>query len=364
MSNMLRTMIISLTVLGFIGCGGGSGSSSNNGGGSGGNGSSSNSGSTDGTTTNEGGSKPIGQSIVYKTGQTKSYNEDGVEVTDGSLKDDGYYQKGLDTNFTKNGDILIDNIAKLQWQNNEDVKLKVNSWSKAGSYCSNLTLGTYSDLRLPTKKELDSKIVFTKPSAPSLGFNIDPVFLNNSVFDTILAWSSETIQGDASLTWIGGSFGTQDKLDQYNPHTVSCVRAGQSGIFNATCKRNTDDTVSCNNGLIWQDNAEVDSTKKTWKEAINYCENLDFAGHDDWRLPNFNELISLVSYSHYKVFNSAFKNVSWDTQHTVQRYNYWSSTSASSDERLAIHVGALYDTIDQAYKNAETLNVRCVRAGK
>jgi len=34
--------------------------------------------------------------------------------------------------------------------------------------------------------------------------------------------------------------------------------------------------------------------KYNWTEAINYCERLDFAGHRDWRLPNYKELVSIL----------------------------------------------------------------------
>ena len=36
-----------------------------------------------------------------------------------------------------------------------------------------------------------------------------------------------------------------------------------------------------------------------WYDAIDACENLQFAGHDDWRLPNINELMSIVDHSRY-----------------------------------------------------------------
>ncbi len=37
----------------------------------------------------------------------------------------------------------------------------------------------------------------------------------------------------------------------------------------------------------------------TWEEAIDACENLNFEGRSDWRLPNINELQSIAYYHHY-----------------------------------------------------------------
>jgi hypothetical protein len=34
----------------------------------------------------------------------------------------------------------------------------------------------------------------------------------------------------------------------------------------------------------------------TWQEALTYCEDLDLAGHTDWKLPDINELQSIVDY--------------------------------------------------------------------
>ena len=49
-------------------------------------------------------------------------------------------------------------------------------------------------------------------------------------------------------------------------------------------------------GLIWQGTY---TDKGTWRGVLNYCENLTYAGYDDWRLPNKNELASLVNYTKY-----------------------------------------------------------------
>lgn len=48
--------------------------------------------------------------------------------------------------------------------------------------------------------------------------------------------------------------------------------------------------VGCNN-LQWSEKAPW---PKSWDEAKQYCENLDEGGHSDWRLPNIDELRTLI----------------------------------------------------------------------
>ena len=43
-------------------------------------------------------------------------------------------------------------------------------------------------------------------------------------------------------------------------------------------------------GLIWQ----TTDTKKDWEAAIAYCEELDYANHQDWRLPSIRALETIV----------------------------------------------------------------------
>ena len=62
-------------------------------------------------------------------------------------------------------------------------------------------------------------------------------------------------------------------------------------------------------GLIWTkctmgDSGVMDSTDDctgyhetyTWQDAIDACEDLDFGGRTDWKLPTFSELSSIVDY--------------------------------------------------------------------
>lgn len=45
-------------------------------------------------------------------------------------------------------------------------------------------------------------------------------------------------------------------------------------------------------GLEWQQVSDSGSIE--WKDALAHCEDLDFAGHSDWRLPGVVELSTIV----------------------------------------------------------------------
>lgn len=76
-------------------------------------------------------------------------------------------------------------------------------------------------------------------------------------------------------------------------------------------------------GLIWAGNASLDGSK-SWEDALMYCEELTLGGRSDWRLPNRNELVSLID-------NGQF-NVALPPNHPfaeVQTYYYWSATTSA-----------------------------------
>ncbi|WP_148784192.1 DUF1566 domain-containing protein [Campylobacter concisus] len=83
--------------------------------------------------------------------------------------------------------------------------------------------------------------------------------------------------------------------------------------------------------LMWQDGEDI--YQGTYDEAVKYCENLNFAGYDDWRLPTINELLSITDDSRYNpAINKAFKNVAYETNDKGEKsYSwYWSSTKSAS----------------------------------
>ena len=55
---------------------------------------------------------------------------------------------------------------------------------------------------------------------------------------------------------------------------------------------NGDGTVTdLNTGLMWQQTPP--SSGFGWEQAGTYCEDLELAGHDDWRLPTLKELFAI-----------------------------------------------------------------------
>ncbi|MBU1684612.1 DUF1566 domain-containing protein [Patescibacteria group bacterium] len=132
---------------------------------------------------------------------------------------------------------------------------------------------------------------------------------------------------------------------------------GLSGFLSADFTKVADIVTDSKTGLQWQDNNETNSTTHTWQDAIDHCEALGLDGHDDWRLPNINELQSLVDKSKS---NSAVKG---DTFEYVRSSFYWSSTTVLGYEDNAWGVDFSNGGDDWGNKSHSPY-VRCVRAGQ
>ncbi|MGQ1890239.1 Lcl C-terminal domain-containing protein [Thermophagus sp. OGC60D27] len=83
---------------------------------------------------------------------------------------------------------------------------------------------------------------------------------------------------------------------------------------------NGDGTVTDNvTGLMWQQTPS--SENFTWDEAVEYCENLELGGYDDWRMPTVKELFSISDfesgwpYINMDYFDLATDEISKDEQY-------------------------------------------------
>ena len=67
------------------------------------------------------------------------------------------------------------------------------------------------------------------------------------------------------------------------------------------------------------------SKKMTYREAVSYCEKMDYLGYTKWQLPSKEEMRSLLELSRRDItVKHAFKN--------IQKGIYWSSTKDRSSE--------------------------------
>jgi hypothetical protein len=211
--------------------------------------------------------------------------------------------------------------------------------------------GTYgfTDWRLPTIKELSTLV---DSSIPPHG----PV-INTSYFpDTVASyyWSSTTEAGSTTGAWnVGFGYGNVSKSSKsYNGCYVRAVRGGQS---NNNFVDNGDGTISdTSTGLMWQ--KAIAPGTYIWEQALAYCESLTLAGYSDWRLPNRNELQSIVDYSRE---NPAIDTTFFPGTVTSE---YWSSTTGAGITSIAWYIYFGYGSVS-SYVKTGYCYVRAVRGG-
>lgn len=182
-------------------------------------------------------------------------------------------------------------------------------------------LGGFDDWRIPTIKELYSladfsgefgfdaehsqpffdKRFFTLPDEPEV-YNPGDRFLDTqSVTSTI--YRSKTL--GSTTTMFGYNFrdGFLKGYPSVKTFTVFYVR-GNTHYGKNLFVDNGDGTISdLATGLMWMkyDSGffQVGPTgdgRMDWRSALQYCDKLHFAGHDDWRLPDAKQLHSILDY--------------------------------------------------------------------
>ncbi len=127
-------------------------------------------------------------------------------------------------------------------------------------------------------------------------------------------------------------------------------------------------TVDNVSGLMWVTNpgdacagcagGYVSSGTYAWTAALAVCENLSYAGYNDWRLPNANEIDTIVDYTKTAApaINTAY------FLNTAGTSTYWTSTTSplATDRGMTVYFGTGSMT---SGSKVGKLSVRCVRAG-
>lgn len=228
-------------------------------------------------------------------------------------QDASYY--GHQPSYTNNQDgTITDNVTGLMWQ--QDMGNKI-TFEDAATKAESMTLGGYTDWRVPTIKELYSLILFTGQvqGAEALTLFIDTDYFNHPIGDTELGerqidaqtWSSTqyvglTMAGDATVFGVNFIDGRIKGYPLYKPMLNTANKMyfrmvrGNPDYGKNNFIDNGDNTISdLATGLMWQ--KADDGQFRNWEDALAYAEGLELAGYADWRLPNAKELQSIVDYT-------------------------------------------------------------------
>jgi hypothetical protein len=308
---------------------------------------------------------------IVDTGQKDFYNNTSI-ITEPQEGESFYGQDahyvGNQPLYTDNGDgTVTDNITGLMWQKS----FITLDWEDAESEASSASTGGYNDWRVPTIKELYSLIDFNgnqgtgNPSSSTPPDDALP-FINTEYFDfeygqssryidaqyvTNTSYTSTTMNGNDTFFGVNFADGRIKGYPKSRPDAVPFYARfvrGESNYGENSLVDNGNNTITDEaTGLMW---SKIDSGNEifasllegytfndgslNWEEALDFAENISFAGYDDWRLPNAKELHSILDYSKSPdASNSAAINDIFETTMIVNEADqddypgFWTSTT-------------------------------------
>lgn len=219
--------------------------------------------------------------------------------------------------FTVNGDgTVTDGLTQLMWTRCAAGQDPINcsgspdfvDHAEAVAYCQGLELAGHDDWFLPTIVELQHIADYGQ-----LNYAIDPAVYPNVPEEGF--WSATSGQEDPDnlafrWTLMQGRTETHDR--GLGDGVVRCVRNRRSPPPNRFLRSEPQPdepvvTDGCS-GLIWQGCPagsrgfacdQGDRESYLWADALAYCQGLQWAGHDDWRLPQIKELLTIVDFDRY-----------------------------------------------------------------
>ncbi len=227
--------------------------------------------------------------------------------------------------YQDNGDGTVTDLnTGLMWQKGTGKKM---TWEEAALGAESFNLAVYTDWRMSSIKELYSLIIFTgltgmseSESTPYIDtdhflFNygdtnagerfIDSQYISSTRYVSTTMVRDETAFGVNFADGRIKGYGLIDPRTRENKKFyVRYVRGNKDyGINNFV--DNKDGTIDdLATGLQWMQvdsgtfNVGNDSDGKlNWEQALEWAENLEYAGYSDWRLPNAKELQSIVDYT-------------------------------------------------------------------
>lgn len=292
------------------------------------------------------------------TGQLRCYDALGSEIACQGSGQDGAWQCGSpwpQPRFVIVDEVVEDRLTGLVWSRAANAAGFPLSWQEAFEFIAQMNRSRafgYGDWRLPNRRELRSLVSYQAHR---------PALLQGHPFRQLFPswyWSSTTAAISTAHAWyvqMDGArmfYGGKDQSFLVWP-----VRGTSNGLLAATGQRDCFDTsgnvVACDGsgqdgelrcgspwpqprfvpqgevlvdrltGLAWRRHADLTGRAVNWAEALAAVQRLNASSADTvWRLPNINELESLVDCSRHTPALPA------DAQFAGLCEGYWSSTTS------------------------------------
>jgi len=301
----------------------------------------------------------MGGACYLQTGQVTCHDATGREIDCAGSGQDGEFRRGVPwpgPRFEIEGETVTDRLTGLAWCHNANLAEFPLTWQEALDYVAQMNrsraLG-YSDWRLPNRRELRS-LISHQTRRPALPENQPFTNIFNGWY-----WSSTTATISPAHAWYvnidGGRmfYGGKDQSFLVWPvrgqgsgvlpatgqtrcyaeagEVIPCAGTGQDSEFSCGCcwpsprfqEASPEGIIDRLTNLCWRRAAEL-CGPVIWAQALAAVAGLNEqpGGSRDWRLPNINELESLVDCgTHGPALPAGYPFVK--TQDV-----YWSSTTS------------------------------------
>jgi hypothetical protein len=254
---------------------------------------------------------------IADTGQTSCYDDSrAIACPDAGAAFSGQ-DAAYETNqpsYQDNGDGTVsDLVTGLMWSQSMGEKV---TWDDAVSGAAGFDLGGYDDWRLPTIKELYSLIDFDGAFHDSAAASTP--YIDTAYFDfwygdesagerlidvqvwSATAYGATTMNGDPTVFGVNFADGRikgywETSRRGENRLLVRYVRGNIDYGVNDFVDNGDGTVTDAATGLTWQQTD--DGQTRDWADSLAYCQGLDLAGRDTWRLPDAKELQSIVDYT-------------------------------------------------------------------
>jgi hypothetical protein len=293
---------------------------------------------------------------IFQTGQRSCFDENGVVIPCRGSGQDGEYQKGRAwpvPRFKAGENIVEDLLTGLYWTADANLAEFPLTWAEAFAFIDSMNDRTaygFADWRLPDRNELRSLVSYQarRPALPA-----DHPFRNVYLG---WYWTATTAAINPGYAWYVHMDGARMFYGGKEQYYMLWPVRGESGILASAAQHERCGSRAVNGsnhqfsrdtavekgherrfmreravvhdrmtGLCWLQKADLSEKKVTWAEALQMVAAMNNGRNgrkETWRLPNINELESLVDCS--------IHNPALEVGHPFSQLRdvYWSSTTS------------------------------------